>query len=64
MSGFDTDQTSSASTSHSAPNWQMSQVDVSFWPVSAEPSPPGRDRKTKKNGKKQISATCKNVKII
>lgn len=33
-------QTSSASTSHSAPNWQMSQVDVSFCPFSAEPSFP------------------------
>lgn len=40
-----THQTSSASTSHSAPNWQISQVEVSFWPVSAEPSPPTNDRK-------------------
>lgn len=40
-----THQTSSASTSHSAPNWQISQVEVSFCPASAEPSPPGRDRK-------------------
>lgn len=39
-----TNHTSSASTSHSAPNWQMSQVDVSFSPVSAEPSPPARNR--------------------
>lgn len=40
-----THQTSSASTSHSAPNWQISQVDVSFCPASAEPSPPKSDRK-------------------
>lgn len=39
-----TNHTSSASTSHSAPNWQMSQVDVSFSPVSAEPSPPAGNR--------------------
>lgn len=46
-----THQTSSASTSHSAPNWQISQVEVSFWPVSAEPSPPTNDRKRQRKKK-------------
>lgn len=51
-----THHTSSASTSHSAPNWQMSQVDGSLVPASAEPSPPGRRRRRRRRrGRKHVS---------